>query len=430
MKLKIENLLRDNSIETSDAQEMLRKIFSGKKVGSDEKARIDRFIQLLESNEISAQAIGELLLPFADPTFDTTFKMLFGSKEHDNILISLLNNLLDFTGDKEIKELEIITEKLESPIFSYEDGRSSVTGAVDVLCTTTSNQKIAIEMQRAKQPYFLARTQHYMSKLISVQVNEKGGKEYHRDILDTYILVLEKQNLFTGQHKLSDNSLYEIEVEPIVKQTGQVFPGNKMHWKFFELSKFKEHEVYRNLTKDSSLKHQWLEFLINCGDQLNEPERDDIIKQGYKIMKLAQWSGDKQSLYWLEQAREFDQIENQKELIQEAEKKGLVRGKLESDIDKIKIGIEEGWNGTKILSKLTLLSRKHWLEKEWSQEQAHKVKRQKVENIQSTDDQQKEVLSKFEQLYDYVQQHQSDTLNQICNDLELLGDLDVLTTET
>ena len=141
------------------------------------------------------------------------------------------------------------------------------------------------------------------------------------------ILVLEKQNLFTGQHKLSDDSLYEIEVEPIIKQTGEVFPGNKMHWKFFELSKFKEHEVYRNLTKDSNLKHQWLEFLINCGDQLNEPERDDIIKQGYKTMKLAQWSGDKQALYWLEQAREFDQIENQKELIQEAEKKVLLEEK-------------------------------------------------------------------------------------------------------
>jgi len=429
MKLKIEKLLRENDIKTHDAQEMLRKIFSGKKVVRDEKSRIDQFVQLLKSNEISAQDVGELLLPFADPTFDTTFKMLFGSKEHDNILISLLNNLLDFTGDKKIKELEIITEKLESPIFSYEDGRSSVTGTVDVLCTTTSNQKIAIEMQRAKQPYFLARTQHYMSKLISVQVNEKGGKEYHKDILDTYILVLEKQNLFTGQHKLSDDSLYEIEVEPIIKQTGEVFPGNKMHWKFFELSKFKEHEIYKNLTKDSNLKHQWLEFLINCGDQLNEPERDDIIKQGYKIMKLTQWSGDKQALYWLEQAREFDQIENQKELIQEAEKKGLVRGKIESDIDKIKIGIEEGWDRTKILSKLTLLSRKHWLEKEWSQEQSYKVKRQKVENTQSIDDQQEEVSSKFEQLYGYIQQHQSDALYQICSDLELLGDLDIWSTD-
>jgi predicted transposase/invertase (TIGR01784 family) len=429
MKLKIEKLLRENDIKTHDAQEMLRKIFSGKKVVRDEKSRIDQFVQLLKSNDISAQDVGELLLPFADPTFDTTFKMLFGSKEHDNILISLLNNLLDFTGDKKIKELEIITEKLESPIFSYEDGRSSVTGAVDVLCTTTSNQKIAVEMQRAKQPYFLARTQHYMSKLISVQVNEKGGKEYHKDILDTYILVLEKQNLFTGQHKLSDDSLYEIEVEPIIKQTGEVFPGNKMHWKFFELSKFKEHEVYRNLTKDSNLKHQWLEFLINCGDQLNEPERDDIIKQGYKTMKLAQWSGDKQALYWLEQAREFDQIENQKELIQEAEKKGLVRGKIESDIDKIKIGIEEGWDRTKILSKLTLLSRKHWLEKEWSQEQLYKVKRQKVENTQPIDDQQEEVSAKFEQLYGYIRQHQSDALYQICSDLELLGDLDIWSTE-
>ena len=103
MKLKIEKLLRENDIKTHDAQEMLRKIFSGKKVVRDEKSRIDQFVQLLKSNEISAQDVGELLLPFADPTFDTTFKMLFGSKEHDNILISLLNNLLDFTGDKKSK---------------------------------------------------------------------------------------------------------------------------------------------------------------------------------------------------------------------------------------------------------------------------------------------------------------------------------------
>jgi hypothetical protein len=81
-------------------------------------------------------------------------------------------------------------------------GESSVSGAVDVLCNTASGQKIAVEMQRAKQPYFLARTQHYMSKLISMQVNEKSGSEYHKEILDTYILVLEKQNLFTGQHEL------------------------------------------------------------------------------------------------------------------------------------------------------------------------------------------------------------------------------------
>ncbi|MEY3434913.1 MAG: hypothetical protein RLZZ195_395, partial [Pseudomonadota bacterium] len=48
MKLKIEKLLRENDIKTHDAQEMLRKIFSGKKVVRDEKSRIDQFVQLLK----------------------------------------------------------------------------------------------------------------------------------------------------------------------------------------------------------------------------------------------------------------------------------------------------------------------------------------------------------------------------------------------
>ncbi len=40
---------------------------------------------------------------FADPTLDVTFKMLFGN----DILISLLNSLLGFTGNKKIIEVQI-----------------------------------------------------------------------------------------------------------------------------------------------------------------------------------------------------------------------------------------------------------------------------------------------------------------------------------
>ena len=369
---KIKKLLESKGIQVSHAQDMLRKIFSKKKVKGDEEKLINTFIKLLEDNGIEPKEIAEVLLPFADPTFDTTFKMLFGSKEHDDILISLLNNLLNLSGDKKITALEIITEKLETPIFSYSDGESSVSGAVDVLCTTTSGQKIAVEMQRAKQPYFLARTQHYMSKLISVQVNEKSGSEYHKEILDTYILVLEKQNLFTGQHELSDKTIYEIEVEPTVKQTGEVFPGNKMHWKFFELSKFKEHNDSKNLTKDSDLKYQWLEFLIDCGSQLSEPDRHELIKEGYNIMKMMKWAGDKQVLYQKEQMRELDAIENQKEEklkafqegvekgklegIKEGELKGLKKGqwegKVKGEISKIKFGMENDLPKEKIVQKL------------------------------------------------------------------------------
>jgi hypothetical protein len=109
---KIKKLLESNDIQIPHAQDMLRKIFSKKKVKGDEEKLINNFIQLLKDNGIPPKEIAEVLLPFADPTFDTTFKMLFGSKEHDDILISLLNNLLNLSGDKKITALEIITSLL------------------------------------------------------------------------------------------------------------------------------------------------------------------------------------------------------------------------------------------------------------------------------------------------------------------------------
>jgi flagellar biosynthesis/type III secretory pathway protein FliH len=149
-----------------------------------------------------------------------------------------------------------------------------------------------------------------------------------------------------------------------------------MHWKFFELAKFKEHNDSKNLTKDSDLKYQWLEFLIDCGDQFNEPDRHELIKEGYDIMKMMQWKGDKQALYWKEQVRELDFIENQKEEkekaftdgkiegIKEGEIKGLekglqkgkLKGEIKGEIGKIKMAIENDIPKEKVISKLNYTS--------------------------------------------------------------------------
>ena len=89
---------------------------------------------------------------FADPTYDITFKMLFGNDKHKNILISLLNNLLDFVGTaKEIQDVVINSSDLQK------ESASGVKGAVDVLCTTVSNKKIAVEMQRQYKGVFFAK---------------------------------------------------------------------------------------------------------------------------------------------------------------------------------------------------------------------------------------------------------------------------------
>jgi predicted transposase/invertase (TIGR01784 family) len=247
--------------------------------------------------------------------------MLFGSDQNKDILISLLNSLLGFEGDKEIIEVEINSNELPVSVFSRDKKLSGVTSSVDVLCTNAGKQKIAIEMQGQKTKYFLAREQEYMAKLIAGQVKEGEGKKYHEKVLETYIIVIGKDNIFVGSTALKDQKLFEIDVVPTVVQTGDVFPGNKMYWKFFELLKFAESESYKNIDKASSIKEQWLEFLLDCSKQQEKPDRSEIIKKGYGIMEVAKWDEDKQALYWKEKAEEQDFLRSQEEI----KKEGSVR---------------------------------------------------------------------------------------------------------
>lgn len=127
---------------------------------------------------------------YADPTYDLTFKMLFGNEKNKDILISFLNNILNFQGTKEIIDVEINSNELIG------DSNKSVQSSVDILCTNKGKQKIAIEMQRVYEDYFLAREQEYMSKIISQQVTGGQSNKYHEAMLDTYVVVIAKNNIF------------------------------------------------------------------------------------------------------------------------------------------------------------------------------------------------------------------------------------------
>lgn len=179
---------------------------------------------------------------FADPTYDITFKMLFANDKYKHILISLLNSFLGFEGtEKEIQEVEINSPDLQ------QESISGVKGAVDVLCTTTNKKKIAVEMQRTYKEYFLPRTQEYMSKIIAQQVLSGESAKYHEVMLDTYVLAIGKKNIFYGEkYKIQGtDNFFEKTVVPTIVETAEEVPGNKMHWKFFELPRFAKE--YSNL---------------------------------------------------------------------------------------------------------------------------------------------------------------------------------------
>ena len=333
---------------------------------------------------------------FADPTYDITFKMLFANEKHKDILISLLNSLLGFEGHKQKEIIEVVINSNELPVskFSEIKGESGVESTVDILCTNRGKQKIAIEMQRQKTKYFLAREQEYMSKLISNQVKEGQGKQYHEKVLETYIIIIGKSNIFVGNTKLKDQTLFEIDVVPMVVQTKEIVPSNKMHWKFFELPKFIKSDTYKNISKMDSMKNQWLEFLADCSKQKEKPDRSEIIKKGYEIMKIAKWTEDQKLLYWKQKRNEQDFIDTIEIEKQEAEQKAKEEGKKEGK----KEGINEG------IIKTTIDRIKDYFK------------------FGQTEEQIKSVFKNFsdEQII-YIGQHLDASGEQICNDLDLLG---------
>ena len=148
---------------------------------------------------------------FADPTYDVSFKMLFGCDENKDILISLLNSLLDFEDEKQIVDVTINASDF------IVAGITDIQGAVDILCTTKTKQKIAVEMQRKYKEYFLPRSQEYMSKIIAGQVKEGEGQCYDTALMETYILAIEKENIFRGKYMLKDKKIFEPEDQRLLE---------------------------------------------------------------------------------------------------------------------------------------------------------------------------------------------------------------------
>ena len=299
------------------------------KESTQEDRKVMKKRKMEEKKENQETKVLEIAETFADPTYDVTFKMLFGSDKNKDVLISLLNSLLDFKGAKQIVDVTINSSDLNV------EGISDIKGAVDVLCTTKSNQKIAVEMQRKYKDYFLPRSQEYMSKIIAGQVKEGEGQQYDTAVMDTYILAIEKENIFRGKYMLKDKDIFEVTVVPMVVETQEEIPGNKMHWKFFELPKFIKAYKSTEIDKTNSLKEQWLDFLIKCSKQADIPDNiDEIIKKGYNIMKVANWSEDQRILYWKQKSNEIEELKEQKMLEEKAFQEGIEKGYRDWETDR------------------------------------------------------------------------------------------------
>ena len=154
-KNKIIKCFKEKNLELNEVQELVIKKL-GKKEINDIHIKSDEFEQILKDYNIDFQFLVHLLLPYGDPTYEINFKSLFGNNKNKEIIICLLNGLIGFTGDKQIKELRINSEKFDLTQNSIETGKSNLQEGVGVLCKTEGGQKIAIEIHRSRHSNFLA----------------------------------------------------------------------------------------------------------------------------------------------------------------------------------------------------------------------------------------------------------------------------------
>ena len=150
-----------------------------------------------------------------------------------------------------------------------------------------------------------------------------------------------------------------------------------MHWKFYELEKFKESNQYAKIKEydkldehsegyllkerfewlKDNLKEQWLEFLVECNSQLEMPNRNELIKKGYNIMKLATWDPKDQVLYWKQKQNEIDAIQQKEFDKEEAFNQGKWKGEVKGEIKQIKFGLKYKMDEEKIVEDLKFLKK-------------------------------------------------------------------------
>ncbi|WP_353269880.1 Rpn family recombination-promoting nuclease/putative transposase [Wolbachia endosymbiont (group A) of Myopa testacea] len=180
------------------------------------------------------------LSKFLDPKNDLSFKKIFGSEKNKNILIHFLNDILGFSSDNQIKEIEFLSTIMDPEIAS---DKQSI---VDVLCKDSIGNRFVIEMQLARDKGFEKRAQLYAAKAYSRQLDKSGN---YIDFQKVFFIAISNCNLLpeevdyisthnirdikTNGHYLKDLQFVFIELPKFTKNRVEQLENTRERWCFF-----------------------------------------------------------------------------------------------------------------------------------------------------------------------------------------------------
>jgi len=266
-------------------------------------------------------------LKFADPKNDLAFKKIFGDEKHKNILISFLNAVLDFKGDKEIIDVELVNPYQVPKIPELKET------ILDIKAKNKNNETFIVEMQKKDLYDFEKRSLYYTSKAYVSQLDK--GNDYSK-LKKVYFIGILNFNIFENKSFISRHLIINQET---LKQDLKDF-----EFTFIELPKFN-----KSLNELETILDKWIYFIKNAENLEMIPKefKEDEIKEAFEIATQTTWNKNELEVYEYIALKEADEIN----ALRTAEKKGETKAKIEIAKNSLKEGLD-----IDIISKLTGLT--------------------------------------------------------------------------
>ena len=167
--------------------------------------------------------------------------------------------------------------------------------AVDILVELDNHAQVIIEVQLAKQVFFINRIWAYLCKQVNDNIerlkqNEEEKMAIYKKLPPVYVAAIVDKNYFEGDEAISTFLIKEetrnTELKMYVENNTKDIPLLKIV--FLELKKYRE-----NLNNDYK-KIRWLEFFGNK-QYTNEP--DEVLVKADNLLDLRNWSKEEKRMY-------------------------------------------------------------------------------------------------------------------------------------
>ena len=253
------------------------------------------------------------LSKYLDPKNDIAFKKIFGTEKNKDILMHFLNDILGFSEENHIMDIEFLSPILDPEIAVKKQS------IVDVLCKDKKGIKYIIEMQVTKARGFEKRAQYYASKVYGNQAHI--GDKYHelKEIIFIAIadcIIFPNKPHYKSDHVILDKVTYEHDLKDF-------------SFTFIELPKFKKSKEYLY-----SIEEKWCYFFKHA-HETTEAElqrvigKDTIIHRAYTALDQFYWTENELAAYEELKKIHMDNKAVMAQQIYEAETRGAEKKELQ-----------------------------------------------------------------------------------------------------